>query len=148
MRAVLETRRKAAAVRVDELEAELKRVRADLADAEEVLKLRTIGLEQYRRGALTGRRHFLSFHAVFAVIHLLITQNGHPTMTSTPPPPISEPDPSTFTTSSSYVEACAGCQRPTHRYGSGGLPLCQWYLAPEQKHWGPAVRFTNTRPHS
>lgn len=48
MRAVLETRRKvAAAVRVDELEAELKRVRADLADAEEVLKLRTIGLEQY-----------------------------------------------------------------------------------------------------
>lgn len=47
MRAVLETRRKAAAMRVDELEAELKRVRADLADAEEVLKLRTIGLEQY-----------------------------------------------------------------------------------------------------
>ncbi|MEU5112137.1 hypothetical protein AB0G64_11595, partial [Streptomyces longwoodensis] len=47
MRAVLETRRKAAAVRVDELEAELDRVRADLADAEEVLKLRTIGLEQY-----------------------------------------------------------------------------------------------------
>ncbi|KOG66233.1 hypothetical protein ADK77_17895, partial [Streptomyces antibioticus] len=47
MRAVLETRRKAAAVRVDELEAELKRVRADLADAEEVLRLRTIGLEQY-----------------------------------------------------------------------------------------------------
>ncbi|CBG71361.1 conserved hypothetical protein [Streptomyces scabiei 87.22] len=47
MRAVLESRRKAAAVRVDELEAELKRVRADLADAEEVLKLRTIGLEQY-----------------------------------------------------------------------------------------------------
>ncbi len=47
MRAVLETRRKAAAVRVDELGAELRRVRADLADAEEVLRLRTIGLEQY-----------------------------------------------------------------------------------------------------
>ncbi|MEU4144677.1 hypothetical protein [Streptomyces parvulus] len=47
MRAVLETRRKAAAVRVDELEAELKRVRADLADAEEVLELRTNGLKQY-----------------------------------------------------------------------------------------------------
>ncbi|WP_199791253.1 MULTISPECIES: hypothetical protein [unclassified Streptomyces] len=47
MRAVLETRRKAAAVRVEELEAELDRVRADLGDAEEVLRLRTIGLEQY-----------------------------------------------------------------------------------------------------
>ncbi|MFJ6530910.1 hypothetical protein ACIQMZ_37390 [Streptomyces longwoodensis] len=47
MRAVLETRRKAAAVRVEELEAELERVRADLVEAEEVLRLRTIGLEQY-----------------------------------------------------------------------------------------------------
>ncbi|MFI2415709.1 hypothetical protein [Streptomyces sp. NPDC018947] len=47
MRAVLETRRKAAAVRVEELEAELDRVRADLVEAEEVLRLRTIGLEQY-----------------------------------------------------------------------------------------------------
>ncbi|MFJ8098077.1 hypothetical protein [Streptomyces griseofuscus] len=47
MRAVLETRRRAAAVRVEELEAELGRLRADLVDAEEVLRLRTIGLEQY-----------------------------------------------------------------------------------------------------
>ncbi|MGW2710948.1 hypothetical protein ACWC4J_18450 [Streptomyces sp. NPDC001356] len=47
MRAVLETRRKAAAVRVEQLEAELKRLQADLVDAEEVLRLRTIGLEQY-----------------------------------------------------------------------------------------------------
>ncbi|MET8567821.1 hypothetical protein [Streptomyces sp. NPDC004783] len=47
MRAVLETRRKAAAVRVEELEAELDRVRAALVEAEEVLRLRTIGLEQY-----------------------------------------------------------------------------------------------------
>ncbi|MCI3269668.1 hypothetical protein [Streptomyces cylindrosporus] len=47
MRAVLEARRKAAAVRVGELEAELVRVRADLADAEEVLRHRVIGLEQY-----------------------------------------------------------------------------------------------------
>ncbi|MEU2058639.1 hypothetical protein [Streptomyces bungoensis] len=47
MRAVLEARRKAAVVRVEELEAELKRVRADLADAEEVLRCRVIGLEQY-----------------------------------------------------------------------------------------------------
>ncbi|WP_404200134.1 hypothetical protein [Streptomyces tauricus] len=47
-------------------------------------------------------------------------------MASTPPPPISEPDPSTFTASSSYVGPCSGCQRSTHKYGSGGLPLCQW----------------------
>ncbi len=47
MRAVLEARRKAAVVRVEELEAELERVRADLADAEEVLRHRAIGLEQY-----------------------------------------------------------------------------------------------------
>lgn len=47
MRAVLEARRKAAAVRVEELEAELVRLRADLADAEEVLRRRVIGLEQY-----------------------------------------------------------------------------------------------------
>ncbi|MBK3645958.1 hypothetical protein [Streptomyces sp. MBT33] len=47
MRAVLEARRKAAVVRVEELEAELERVRVDLADAEEVLRCRVIGLEQY-----------------------------------------------------------------------------------------------------
>ncbi|WP_081238649.1 hypothetical protein [Streptomyces viridosporus] len=47
MRAVLETRRKAAVVRVEELEAELERVRAALAEAEEVLRHRVIGLEQY-----------------------------------------------------------------------------------------------------
>jgi hypothetical protein len=47
MRAVLEARRKAAVVRVEELQAELERVRAELADAEEVLRRRVIGLEQY-----------------------------------------------------------------------------------------------------
>ncbi|MEU1598974.1 hypothetical protein ABZ468_40740 [Streptomyces sp. NPDC005708] len=47
MRAVLEARRKAAVVRVEELEAELERVRTDLANAEEVLRRRVIGLEQY-----------------------------------------------------------------------------------------------------
>ncbi|MFC9545853.1 hypothetical protein ACFTXK_14595 [Streptomyces sp. NPDC056956] len=47
MRAVLEARQKAAAVRVEDLEAELERVRAALADAEEVLRRRVIGLEQY-----------------------------------------------------------------------------------------------------
>jgi hypothetical protein len=47
MRAVLEARRKAAAVRVEELEAELARVQMDWAAAEEVLRRRVIGLEQY-----------------------------------------------------------------------------------------------------
>ncbi|MFD0547664.1 hypothetical protein [Streptomyces mexicanus] len=47
MRAVLEARQKAAAVRVEDLEAELERVRAALAEAEEVLRRRVIGLEQY-----------------------------------------------------------------------------------------------------
>ncbi|MFF0597360.1 hypothetical protein [Streptomyces antibioticus] len=47
MRAVLEARQKAAAVRVEELEAELVRVQTDLASAEEVLRRRVIGLEQY-----------------------------------------------------------------------------------------------------
>lgn len=47
MRAVLEARQKAAAVRVEELETELERVRAALAEAQEVLRRRVIGLEQY-----------------------------------------------------------------------------------------------------
>ncbi|CAL9663929.1 hypothetical protein [Streptomyces sp. enrichment culture] len=47
MRAVLEARQKAAAVRVEELEAELERVRAALTEAEETLRCRVIGLEQY-----------------------------------------------------------------------------------------------------
>ncbi|MFF7146391.1 hypothetical protein [Streptomyces nodosus] len=47
MRAVLETRQKAAAAQVKHLEAELERVRAALADTEEVHRRRVIGLEQY-----------------------------------------------------------------------------------------------------
>jgi hypothetical protein len=47
MRAVLEARQKAAAVRVEELEAELDQLRAALVEAEEVLRHRVIGLEQY-----------------------------------------------------------------------------------------------------
>lgn len=47
MRAVLEARQKAAAAQVKHLEAELQRVRAALADAEEVHRRRVIGLEQY-----------------------------------------------------------------------------------------------------
>ncbi|MEV0301421.1 hypothetical protein [Streptomyces prasinus] len=47
MQAVLESRQKAAAVRVEELGAELERVRAALAEAKEVLRHRVIGLVQY-----------------------------------------------------------------------------------------------------
>jgi hypothetical protein len=47
MRAVVEARQKAAVVRVEELEAELEQLRAALAEAEEVLRHRVIGLEQY-----------------------------------------------------------------------------------------------------
>ncbi|MFD3521245.1 hypothetical protein [Streptomyces sp. NPDC058653] len=46
MWAVLETRQKAAAAQVKQLEVELKRMRAALADAEEVHRRRVIGLEQ------------------------------------------------------------------------------------------------------
>lgn len=45
---MVEARQEAAAVRVEELEAELERVRAALAEAEEVLRHRVIGLEQCR----------------------------------------------------------------------------------------------------
>lgn len=36
-------------------------------------------------------------------------------------------------------------QRKTHRYGSGGSPLCQWCLAQVQAKWGAAVRYVSTR---
>ncbi|MFF5979368.1 hypothetical protein ACFY78_11010 [Streptomyces olindensis] len=45
MRALLEARQKAAEVRVEELEAQLEQLQA--AEAEEVLRHRVIGLEQY-----------------------------------------------------------------------------------------------------
>ncbi|MER5443676.1 hypothetical protein [Streptomyces sp. NPDC002790] len=47
IRAVLEARRKAAAVHLEELGAELERVQQAVADAEEVLRQRVIGLEQF-----------------------------------------------------------------------------------------------------
>ncbi|TRO56311.1 hypothetical protein E4K73_46870 [Streptomyces sp. IB201691-2A2] len=61
------------------------------------------------------------------------------------PPPISEPDPSTFTCSSSMVGPCSGCQRSTHKYSGGGLPLCHWCMATARESWGTGVRFTSTR---
>ncbi|MEW9515028.1 hypothetical protein [Streptomyces bacillaris] len=47
MRAVMESRERTALARVEELRAEFERVRAALADAEEVLNRRVIGLEEY-----------------------------------------------------------------------------------------------------
>ncbi|MFI5998534.1 hypothetical protein ACIBAC_42700 [Streptomyces sp. NPDC051362] len=63
----------------------------------------------------------------------------------TPPPPISEPDPSALVCPGDKVGPCGTCQRKTHKYGHGGSPLCQWCMAPVQEAWGPAVRFKNTR---
>ncbi|MGW2346931.1 hypothetical protein [Streptomyces sp. NPDC001661] len=47
IRAVLEARRKAAAAHLEERVAELERVQQAVADAEEVLRRRVIGLEQF-----------------------------------------------------------------------------------------------------
>ncbi|GGW77866.1 hypothetical protein [Streptomyces galilaeus] len=44
-------------------------------------------------------------------------------MTSTPPPPVNEPDPSALVCLGSQVGPCAKCQRKTHKYGRGGSPL-------------------------
>ncbi|MEU6444815.1 hypothetical protein [Streptomyces sp. NPDC047046] len=63
----------------------------------------------------------------------------------TTPPPITEPDPSALVCSGDKVGLCAECQRKTHRYGSGGSPLCQWCMEPVKAGWGPSVRFVSTR---
>lgn len=36
-------------------------------------------------------------------------------------------------------------QRKTHKYGSGGSPLCQRCMAPVMEQWGPTVRYISTR---
>lgn len=64
---------------------------------------------------------------------------------TTVPPPISEPDPSALVCPGDRVGLCAGCQRKTHRYSSGGSPLCQWCAEPVMAAWGPTVRHTSTR---
>jgi hypothetical protein len=40
---------------------------------------------------------------------------------TTPVPPITEPDPSALTCPGDRVGLCAGCQRKTHKYGSGAV---------------------------
>ncbi|MGY6026853.1 hypothetical protein [Streptomyces spinosirectus] len=62
-----------------------------------------------------------------------------------PPPPNTEPDPSALVCPGDKIGPCAICQRKTHKYGTGGIPLCQWCLAPVQELWGPMVRFVSTR---
>ncbi|MFJ5646358.1 hypothetical protein [Streptomyces sp. NPDC093223] len=64
---------------------------------------------------------------------------------TTPPPPIAEPDPSALVCPGDRVGPCRGCQRTTHRYGSGGSPLCQWCMAPVMEQWGTAVRYVSNR---
>lgn len=64
----------------------------------------------------------------------------------TTPPPLSEPDPSALICAGDRVGHCAGCQRKTHRYGSGGSPLCQWCMESVKAGWGSTVRFVSTRP--
>ncbi|WP_328980634.1 hypothetical protein [Streptomyces canus] len=63
----------------------------------------------------------------------------------TTPPPLSEPDPSALICPGDRIGHCAGCQRRTHRYGSGGSPLCPWCMQPVQEKWGAGVRYTSTR---
>ncbi|MET7684517.1 hypothetical protein [Streptomyces sp. NPDC005423] len=62
-----------------------------------------------------------------------------------PPPPIREPDPSALTCPGDQIGGCANCQRKTHKYGSGGVPLCRWCMAAVQERWGPTVRQISTR---
>jgi hypothetical protein len=59
------------------------------------------------------------------------------------PAPITEPDPSALVCSGNQVGPCATCQRKTHKYGSGGSPLCQWCMAAVTAKGAP-VRHTST----
>lgn len=64
----------------------------------------------------------------------------------TTPPSISEPDPSALVCPGDKIGPCSACQRKTHKYGSGGLPLCHWCMESVRASWGPTVRFVSTRP--
>jgi hypothetical protein len=66
-------------------------------------------------------------------------------MTTTPPPPLTEPGPSALTCPGDRVGLCSGCQRKTHTYGSDGSPLRQWCMATVQSGWGTVVRYISTR---
>ena len=64
----------------------------------------------------------------------------------TTPPPITEPDSSARVCPGDKVGPRTGCQRKTHRYGTGGSPLCQWCMEPVKEGWGPAAAFVSIRP--
>lgn len=68
--------------------------------------------------------------------------------TTPPPPPVSEPDPSALSCSSDLVGPCAGCQRTTHKYGSGGQPLCQWCMSAARSRWDARIRYVTRRPQA
>ncbi|POX58836.1 hypothetical protein C3492_35475 [Streptomyces sp. Ru62] len=59
-------------------------------------------------------------------------------------PSAAEPDPSVLLCSSDLVGPCATCQRKTHKYGRGGLPLCQWCMGLARERWGSSMRFRTT----
>ncbi|GLX54456.1 hypothetical protein Shyhy01_74050 [Streptomyces hygroscopicus subsp. hygroscopicus] len=63
---------------------------------------------------------------------------------TSPPPPVTEPDPSAAR-APGMVGPCAGCQRPTHKYGAGGRPLCQWCMDPVVARYGSTVRYVSAR---
>lgn len=65
---------------------------------------------------------------------------------TTPPPRITEPDPSALSCSGDQVGPCCACHRKTHRYGRGGTPLCQWCMAAAKEKWGPNVRMVSNQP--
>ncbi|MFJ5217226.1 hypothetical protein ACIP98_21195 [Streptomyces sp. NPDC088354] len=60
-------------------------------------------------------------------------------------PAATEPDPSARTCPSQSIGSCAKCQRATHRYGTGGCPLCQWCMASAMEKWSPTVRYVSAR---
>ncbi|MET9150898.1 hypothetical protein ABZX82_06435 [Streptomyces griseoflavus] len=65
---------------------------------------------------------------------------------TTPPPPITEPDPSALTCPGDKIGPCAVCRRKTRRYGLGGNPLCGWCVTAARDKWGPGVRWNTARP--
>ncbi|MCG0068174.1 hypothetical protein L0F81_33755 [Streptomyces tricolor] len=65
--------------------------------------------------------------------------------TATTPSPVTEPDPSALVCPGEHVGPCATCQRKTHKYGRGGLPLCGWCFGRARERWGTGVRFAGTR---
>lgn len=67
-------------------------------------------------------------------------------MSTTPVPPVSEPDPSALTCPGDQVGPCATCRRKTQRYGRGGGPLCEWCFRSALEQWGLNVRHSSTRP--